>query len=152
MERTMKLSVISTTLAATLFAGALFAGGHLVYEQRQAAMKSMGGSMKTLGGMAQGAMEFDGDAVAAALATMQASAEMAQGAFPAEPDLDPNSRALAAIWENRADFDARLQSLADAITIAQAAPPADAAAIGAFMGQVGPTCQGCHETYRAPMQ
>jgi cytochrome c556 len=148
----MKFSLISSTVAASLVAGALFAGGHLAYEQRQAAMKTLGGSMKTLGGMAQGAAPFDAAIVAATLAAMQAAAETAQGAFPAEPDLDPESKALAAIWENRADFDARQLALVDIIVATAANPPADAAAIGPMMQQIGGTCQSCHENYRMPDQ
>lgn len=148
----MKFSIITSTLAATMLAGAVFAAGHLAYEQRQAAMKTLGGSMRTVGGMAQGAMEFDAATLATTLAAMQAAVETAQGAFPAEPDLGENTKALATIWENRADFDARMQGLADIVTAAAATPPADAAALGELMGQLGGACQGCHQTYRMAQQ
>lgn len=148
----MKFSVITSTIAASLVAGVVFAGGHLAYEQRQAAMKTMGSSMKVVGGMAQGATAFDAAALAEALAAMNAAVETSQGAFPAEPDLHENSKVLASIWENRADFDARMQALADTLTMAAATLPADAAALGPLMGQLGGSCQSCHENYRAPMQ
>lgn len=144
----MKFSFITSTLAASLITGAVFAAGHLAYEQRQAAMKTVGASMKTLGGMAQGAIAFDAATLATTLAAMQVAVETAQGAFPAEPDLDPESKALAAIWENRADFDARMQGLADLVTASAATPPADVAALGALMGQLGGNCQACHQSYR----
>tara|TARA_R110002049_G_scaffold95227_4_gene233887 strand:- start:25 stop:471 length:447 start_codon:yes stop_codon:yes gene_type:complete len=148
----MKFSIITSTVAASLVAGVVFAGGHLAYEQRQAAMKAMGGSLRVVGGMAQGAVPFDADTLATTLATMQAAAETAQGAFPAEPDVSENSKALAAIWEDREDFDMRLQTLVDTFTTAAANPPADAAALGALLGQVGPQCQTCHQNYRQPTE
>ncbi|MEX0970312.1 MAG: cytochrome c [Paracoccaceae bacterium] len=148
----MKFSVITSTIAAALVAGVVFAGGHLAYEQRQAAMKTVGGSMKVIGGMSQGAMPFDAAALAETLAAMQVAVETAQGAFPAEPDVSENSKALAAIWETRDDFDLRLQTLADTITVAAATPPADAAALGVLLGQLGGQCQACHQNYRQPTQ
>lgn len=147
----MKFKLVTAALITALSAGTVFAGAHLPYEQRQAAMKTMGGSMRIVGGMAQGAVEFDGAVLASTLAAMQAAAETAQGAFPAEPDVSPDSHVLAAIWENRADFDARLANLVGTLTAAAANPPADAAAVGALLGELGPQCQACHQNYRMPM-
>jgi len=70
-------------------------------------------------------------------------------AFPAG-SAGPGSRALPAIWENRADFMNKVSAIQSAAqSLVTAAQSGDADAIGAALQQVQGTCQGCHQPYRA---
>lgn len=61
------------------------------------------------------------------------------GLFP-EGSLGPGSRALPAIWANKADFDARANAFGDASArLAELAKAGDAGG-----------CNGCDGLYRAP--
>lgn len=112
---------------------------------RQDAMKVIGAQLKVLGDMAKGSTEFDAEAANAALALMAETAAEVPALFEAE-ETDPESKALPAIWENFDDF----TSKAEALEMAAAnATITDAASIGAAMGGIGGSCQGCHMTYRS---
>ncbi|GAA4019712.1 hypothetical protein GCM10022280_19670 [Sphingomonas swuensis] len=57
--------------------------------------------------------------------------------------------AKAAIWQNRADFDARMRNFGVAARAFQAAAAGgDLAAIRTAHGRLGQTCSACHESYR----
>lgn len=111
---------------------------------RMAAMKAISGSLKTLGGMAKGAVEFDAAIAQAAVDTV----EMQSGALPVlfeAQETDPLSDAKPEIWTNWDDFVSKangLNATAAAITIT------DAASVGAALGAIGGTCKGCHSEYR----
>lgn len=111
---------------------------------RMESMKAIGGAMKTLGGMAKGAVDFD--AVAAQAAVDEVAAQ--SGALPAlfeAQETDPLSEAKPEIWTNWDDFVAKsnaLNSAAEAITIT------DAASIGVAMQAIGGSCKDCHSDYR----
>jgi cytochrome c556 len=111
---------------------------------RQEAMKTIGGSMKTMAEMAKGATAFDADAANAALAAMAAAAAQVPALFEAEED-DPESEAKAEIWFTYDDFTAKAMQLQDA---AANAVVTDAGSLGAAMGAVGGTCKSCHMAYK----
>ena len=74
-----------------------------------------------------------------------------------EPALFPpgsdrgDTRALPAIWSNRADFDRLHAEIAARLQALRAAAEAgDAAAFAGAYQQVGASCGGCHRPYRAP--
>lgn len=111
---------------------------------RMDAMKAISGSMKTLGTMAKGAVEFDAAVAQAAVDTIEAQAAAVPVLFEAQ-ETDPMSEAKPEIWSNWDDFVSKangLNAAAAAITII------DAASVGAALGAVGGTCKGCHSEYR----
>lgn len=137
--------VTGLTLAATAFAAS-----HSPIAQRQAAMKAVGGEMRTLGGMAQGKVAYDDLTAIAALETMRNAVATAGPLFADSDDMGEETRAKPEIWAADSDFNARLDQLLANLDAAIAAEPADAAAYTPLFGAVAGTCKGCHEKYRAP--
>jgi cytochrome c556 len=72
------------------------------------------------------------------------------GLFP-EGSAGPNSRALPAIWQNKADFVARANALGDAAArLKQLGDAGDSAGFAAQSKVIQQGCAGCHALYRAP--
>ncbi|MEM6465446.1 MAG: cytochrome c [Pseudomonadota bacterium] len=133
--------------ALALSATVVLAGGHSPIEKRQAAMKTVGGSTKTVGDMLRGSTSFDAAKANAALAAMQA-AVAEYGTFFPEGSESATSEAGPAIWSDRAGFDAAVAKFQSDISAAVAAAPADQAALQAAFGPIGGNCRSCHTAYR----
>ncbi|MCK0125966.1 cytochrome c [Gelidibacter sp. F2691] len=113
--------------------------------KRMEAMKAIGGSMKTLSGMAKGEMEFDATKANAAVATIAEKGMTVPALFEAN-EADPATEALPAIWENWDDFVKKSENMVMAAK--GVAEISDQGAIGAALGQIGGTCKACHDDYR----
>jgi cytochrome c556 len=69
--------------------------------------------------------------------------------FPLGSDL-ATDRARPEIWTNKADFDSKAAALTAAATaLADAAQANDKAAAATAYAELGKTCGGCHQLYRA---
>jgi cytochrome c556 len=123
-----------------------------VVKERAALMYDQGEAFyKTLNGMARGRIPYDQAKADEAIAVLLATSAKLQSLYP------PNSKgqspdadyfANEKVWENKADFDARLAKLkADVAANAPKAKNADGLKEAA--AAIGQTCNGCHETYRA---
>ncbi len=139
----MKLITKSLALGLVLVGGMAFAAAtNPAVVERQALMKSMGGAMKVLGGMAGGKTAFD----PATAETARATIADASGQIPAkfEPnETDAESGAKADIWANWPAF------LAKAEALNAAAKGMDATTVeGVQTGMAGFTCGECHKAYR----
>jgi cytochrome c556 len=106
----------------------------------------LGAATKTVVGMLRGA-PFDLDAVKAALKSYANAAAKAPALFPEGSD-GGDTNALPAIWENKADFNARFTKFGNDVSSASAAI-VDEATFKATMPGVLKNCGGCHELYRA---
>lgn len=143
---------------ATIIAGATglaiaataYAASHSPIAQRQAAMKVVGGQMRTLGGMAQGKVAYDDLAALSALEIMRTAVAESVPLFANSDNMGEDTRALPAIWAADSDFEAGMGQLLASIDAAIAAEPADSAAFAPLFGAVAGTCKSCHEKYRAP--
>jgi cytochrome c556 len=70
--------------------------------------------------------------------------------FPAGTNL-PSSKALPAVWTDRAGFEARAAAYADAArALAEAAQSGDRAVFLQRWGELRTACGACHDAYRAP--
>jgi cytochrome c556 len=142
----MKKILAASAVLASLSIGA-FARGDVENQavaDRMAAMTAIGGSMKTLGGMAKGATDFDAAIAQAAIDTIEAQAAAVPVLFEAQ-ETDPMSESKPEIWSNWDDFVSKANSLnaaAAGITIT------DAASVGPALGAVGGSCKDCHSKYR----
>jgi cytochrome c556 len=77
-------------------------------------------------------------------------AEAIPGMFPAGSDA-PISRALPAVWANKADFDQRAAEYRQAaLLLRDLARAGDRTAFAAQVEVVQSKCTVCHERYRAP--
>jgi cytochrome c556 len=69
---------------------------------------------------------------------------------PKAPARAPSTDALPAIWENRKDFDGKLEDMQrEAQALAQTAASGDEAKIKEQFDKTGGSCKACHDKYRA---
>jgi len=115
---------------------------------RKALMKSNGAATKTLVGILKGA-PFDLAAVQSALKVYVDSAAAAPALFP-DSSKTGDTHALPAIWDNKADFEARFKKFGADASAALAAIT-DEASFKANAPGILKNCGSCHETYRAPL-
>ncbi len=114
--------------------------------QRQNLMKNNQEQVRLLTGMARGQTPFDAARAKAAFQAIERNAEQAPALFPPGSH-QGKTAALPAIWERKADFDARSAKLAQDAKAAQARIT-DQAGLQAIIQTVGQNCGGCHELYR----
>ena len=140
-------------LMCTALATAAIAAAHTdAIKARQQHMKDMGAQMKVLGEMAQDKVPYDAAAASAAAATLAEITAMDQSGYWVEGS-DINSgaetKALPAIWENMADFEAKTAALNTAAMNLAGVAGNGLDALKAGFGPVGAACGDCHQTYRA---
>ena len=143
-----KLLLASVAIAATLnfCASAVLAGP---IEDRQAAMKANGKTMKILGGMAQGESPFDAAVVKEQGEAMAARFDELRNLFPPGSDKGPpETYAKAEIWSDPEGFAAALDQAMNA-SLALAGVT-DEAQLKEAVGNVGGACKNCHDKYRRP--
>jgi cytochrome c556 len=96
--------------------------------------------------MIEGRRPFDLDAARRIFATFAETGEKAPALFP-ETSKSGDTRAVPAIWENKADFNAKLAKLASE-SKAAAAATTNPDTFKAQISEVRKSCDSCHETYR----
>ncbi|MCF6273883.1 MAG: cytochrome c [Rhodobacteraceae bacterium] len=142
-------STIAAFISVSIAASA-FAASHSPVSQRQAAMKSVGEQMRTLGGMAQGKVEYDDFAAFSALEIMRDAALVSRPLFAESTDTGEETRAKAAIWAEGSDFDTEMEAFIATLDVAIAADPADLDNFKPLFARIASSCKSCHEDYRAP--
>lgn len=113
---------------------------------RKGLMKGIGGANRTATEMLDGKQPFDLAKAKAALTTMSENAAKMPTLFPATSK-DGDTAALPAIWDNKADFDAKMNKFS-ADAKAAAGKTTDAASFKTEVGEVRKNCGGCHTVYR----
>jgi cytochrome c556 len=140
--------MIRTVLAVTVLAfgvTALSAQSDPI-AARKAIMKANGDQSRIATEMVEGKRPFDLDAAKKVFATF-AEAEKAKTLFPDNSKTGGDTAALPAIWEKKADFEAKLDKLvADAKAAVMATTNADT--FKAQITEVRKNCGGCHQPYR----
>lgn len=142
-------------MKSAFFAGALMVASsaafandmETVQEYRHAVYESIGGHMGSIvqivrNGYRMGDLEYHANAMA--------------GLSKITPDLFPegsgggDTEALPEIWEDPDGFAERMQDFVDAAdAFAAAAASGDMGQIGGGLQQLGRSCKGCHDNYRA---
>ena len=113
---------------------------------RKGLMKGIGGANRTATEMLDGKQPFDLAKAKAALTTMADLAAKMPALFP-DASKTGDTAALPAVWENKADFDAKMKKFS-ADAQGAAARVTDAASFKAEIGEVRKNCGGCHNVYR----
>ena len=142
----MKRLVISAMLIM-FGAGAVWADADPI-AQRRALMKDDGAAAKILFQMNKGDTPFDLAAAQAALQTLSKGATESAALFPADSKTGGGTAALPAIWENKADFDARFAKFIKDVAATIVATK-DEASFKASAPALFQNCGGCHELYKA---
>jgi cytochrome c556 len=119
-----------------------------VIKERKQTMKQAGGAAGSAGKMLKGEAPFDLAAAQTALKTLVDVAAKMPNLFPEDSKTGGETRALPAIWDNKADLNARYAKLGQDATDALAAIK-DQASFAVAMPPIFKNCGGCHEKYRA---
>lgn len=118
-------------------------------EDRQAAMKEVGDSMKALAQILQGKQEFDVAVVKSNADNMAEQFEKARELFPEGSDTgEKETWAKPEIWQSNDEFVAVFDDAIDAAHAVAAVNSMDELKAG--MGKLGGTCKSCHEKFRRP--
>jgi cytochrome c556 len=137
-----------TVLVATMLAlGVSFAVAQDPIAARKALMKKNGDEAKVGTSFMKGEAAFDLAKAKAIFATYADTASKAPTLFPDTSKTGGETAALPAIWEKKADFDAKLQKFGEDAKDA-ATKVTDEASFKAIFPTVQKNCGGCHETYR----
>jgi cytochrome c556 len=115
---------------------------------RRALMKHDGEAAKTLFDMSKGKIPFDLKTVKEDLKTLNEGATKSAALFPDDSKTGGGTAALPAIWQNKADFEARFAKFAKDVQAAQAGIT-DEATFKKFAPEVFKNCGSCHELYKA---
>lgn len=126
-----------------------FAGSHgAIIEERKQAMKTVGGSMKTLAQMAKGEKAFEDFAAIEALEAMLTASDGFEAKFPKGSETGGETTAAAAIFSDTTGFAGAVEKFRSDVQSVIDAGIADKGALGAAMGKIGGNCKSCHESYR----
>jgi cytochrome c556 len=145
----MKRTVVAVG-ALLLGIGAVMAQQNLVKQDRD----TMKANAKNLGGvmiaMVKGEKPYDQAAVSAALAQLDETARKLPTMFPEslkgakfDGDYSPSPK----LWEDKAGFQAKIDSFAKVVTEAKAQIK-DLDSLKTVAPAIGKECGGCHETFR----
>jgi cytochrome c556 len=116
---------------------------------RKALMKSNGDQAKIAAAMVKGEAPFDAAKAHTIFATFADSAAKAPALFPDNSKTGGETAALPAIWENKADFDARLAKFGKDAKEAEGKVKDLDSLKATWGGFAKDNCGGCHEKYRA---
>jgi cytochrome c556 len=114
---------------------------------RKALMKANGDQNRIATEMLEAKRPFNLEDAKKVLATFAEAGEKAPALFPDNSKTGGDTAALPPIWENKADFNARLAKLASEANAAANATT-DLATFKTQITEVRKNCGGCHQTYR----
>jgi cytochrome c556 len=138
---------VAATVAAAAVATAVLAQADPI-AARMALMKGNGDNARAVVQMIRGQRPFDAATVDAAFAQWAETAARLPGLFPADSKTGEKTRAAPAIWDNKADFDARVAAFAKAVADNRATATASLDGLKAAFKPVGDACDDCHKDYR----
>lgn len=138
------LVVIAAASAATV---AVAAEPESIIKYREAVMKSQAGHMGAMAQIVRGKVDYAADMAYHAEA-LNASMHTVPALFPKDSDFG-ETRALAAVWEKRADFEAVAKKAVSATEALVAAVKAkDKEATAKAFDAVSDGCKACHKDFR----
>jgi cytochrome c556 len=144
MRRTLALAALLSVAATVVFAQNLDA-----IKQRQEAMKAQETAGGQIADMLKGKAPFDLAKAKASFAVFTDTTAKLKTLFPDDSKTGGDTAALPVIWEQKADFMARLDKLGADAKAASAAIT-DEASLKREAGKVFSACTGCHKVYQKP--
>jgi len=154
MPKSVSRLVLPAVLALAVVGGAHAQGQPSKAEQalkyRKAVYQAIAWNFGPMGAMAQGKVPFDAKEFAMRAERVAALTPMLAESYGAETRAVAGSKAKPGIWENRADFDSKMQDLVDrSAALATAAKTGDEARSKAAFVDTANTCKACHDKYKA---
>jgi cytochrome c556 len=148
-------------MRTVLVVGALLLGvGEVMAQQAVAVeqdnlMRAQGKSMyNVLGKTIKGEIPYDQAAVDAAIADLEASVPKIASTFAINPKQDVVNATYGSsqkIWQNKADFDAKVPPVSKAIADVKGKVK-DVASLKVAFDAIQDKCTGCHEPYRLKLK
>lgn len=121
----------------------------VLVKQRQSAMVLVGKYWGPIGGMASGKTPYNAQTVARNAAYLEVLSQMPWDGFT-DGTKDEKSRALPAVFTDTAKFKEGSEVMQKAISnLVKVSKGGDEGAVKTALGEVGKTCAGCHENFRA---
>jgi cytochrome c556 len=116
---------------------------------RKAAFTLVKGNFAPMGGMVKGEIPFDSAAFAEHATNVAAAAAMADDGFIDGSDMG-ETKAKAAVWEDRAEFDEHMQEFQKLTQeLAAVAKSGNMDEIKPKFAAVGKTCKSCHDDFKS---
>jgi cytochrome c556 len=120
-------------------------------ENRQQAMKDIGGAMYNLSAIAKKEAPFDAGVVKSNAGTIAEALGKASALFPEGTDEGGvETWAQPEVWSDHTDFMKKFEA-AEAEAVALQSVTVESALLPA-LGKLGDTCKACHQTYRRPKE
>ena len=149
----MRKLLLTTVIAATAATGAFAQSASDTAKARRAYFTLVNYEMATLGGMAQGKIDYDADAASAAAKDLLALASYTNADLFAEgtsnEDLPGETRAKADIWTDTAGLQEKSAAFYQAVVDLNDAAGNGLDALRPAIGKIGGTCKACHDDFRA---
>jgi cytochrome c556 len=147
-------SVLAGALAALAFAAPVVAQnespGEKAIKYRKSIYQVILWNLGPMSAMAQQKAPYDPQEFAKRAERVNAMSYMLTEAYPPESSSGAETRAKAAIWQNRDDFDAKLAAFEDkSAELADVAQGGDFGSTRAAFFEMANTCKNCHDEYRA---
>lgn len=118
-----------------------------IIKYRKSVLGAMGGEMKAMSTILRGRVKPEN--LASHAENMQRSSMLLGDLFPAGTDKG-DTDALPAIWQNPRDFSRKMAAFEKAAkNLAAAAAKDDRRRTAMAIQQLGQSCKGCHDKYRA---
>jgi len=119
---------------------------------RMALMKGNSDNARNVAQMLRGQQPFDAAKVDAAFAQWAETAEKLPGLFPPGSQTGEKTRAAAAIWDHKKDFDEKAAAFGKAVADNRAKARESLDALRVAFKPVGDACDTCHKDYRLPQR
>lgn len=121
----------------------------VLVKQRQAAMTLIGKYWAPIGGMPSGKAPYNAQTVTRNAGYIEVLSTMPWDGF-VDSTKDEKSRALPAVFTDTAKFKDGAEAMQKSVAaLAKISKGGDEAAVKSAIAEVGKTCAGCHENFRA---
>ncbi|WP_051953646.1 c-type cytochrome [Methylocapsa aurea] len=122
-------------------------------EYRKAVYTLIGANFRLLGNVLKGSAPYDAATVQKNIARLVFLSDLVSEGFPEVSNVgEPDTKAKADVWTNRADFDQKVKDFQTHLVALQQVNDAEKGPTEAFKtaaAQVGQDCKACHDTYKA---
>jgi len=145
----MPVRTLATAAFAAAFIPLAVAQDDPPQVERWELMDEIGNNAQVMGDMVKGEEPYDAERVADALSVLIENGQKFPTLFPEGTESGHDTRALPAIWENKADFEEKAEAMVAAARAAREPAQEGLDAFRAAFGELGDTCSACHTDYRA---
>jgi cytochrome c556 len=144
------IAVACCALAGTALAQGAPSKAEQMLKYRNSVYQVIAWNFGPMAAMAQGKAPYDAKEFAMRAERVATLAPMLREAYGPESKGVANSKLKPEMWDNRADFDAKLKDLIDrSAALATTARSGDFAKSKAAFFEVGNACKACHDKYKA---